>query len=368
MDPLTFALISGGAGFLGSKLAGMSTKDAFRQGILSGGLSFLTPAASIQALGTKQGLQQLLTGAVKQGVAGRIGKKLGVPPELAMAVASQYKIPGVDVPMIPEPIPSTDTLTSATTAGKGIESIDDLYTTGKEFDVPKSIVNANQPKGTMDTLKGLFQTKGEYDINKIAKGATLFGVPALLYASGAFKPRPTTMYAPSYNVNYPELREARGGMQRIDPTTGQVVDVAMQDIPETLYADQQPYSFTEQTFYPKKYAEGGLASFATGGINYLPSKSTHDENDANNYKRAAGYIEDGAGNGSKDEDTMLAQLADGEFVTRTDGVLGAGILAGANPKDEKEMREKGAKYFYEQQARFKRIFDLLNANRTNKLH
>ena len=61
---------------------------------------------------------------------------------------------------------------------------------------------------------------------------------------------------------------------------------------------------------------------------------------------------------------MLAQLADGEFVTRTDGVLGAGILAGANPKNEDEMRDKGAKFFYEQQARFKRIYDLLNANRT----
>lgn len=367
MDPLTFALISGGAGFLGSKLAGMSTKDAFRQGILSGGLSFLTPAASIQALGTKQGLQQLLTGAVKQGVAGRIGKKLGVPPELAMAVASQYKIPGVDVPMIPDPMNAVDA-TKTVSAGKGIQDIDELYTTGKEFDVAKQIANTGQSQGTMDKLTGLLKTQGEYDINKIAKASTLFGVPALLYASGAFKPRPTTMYAPSYNVNYPELREARGGMQRIDPATGQTINVAMQDIPETLYPTEQPYSFTEQTFYPKKYAEGGLASFATGGINYLPSKSTHDESDANNYKRAAGYIEDGAGNGNKDEDTMLAQLADGEFVTRTDGVLGAGILAGANPKNEKEMREKGAKYFYEQQARFKRIFDLLNANRTNKLH
>ncbi len=56
---------------------------------------------------------------------------------------------------------------------------------------------------------------------------------------------------------------------------------------------------------------------------------------------------------------MLAQLADGEFVTRADGVLGAGIIAGANPNSMKDMREKGAQYFYEQQKRFKRIFDLL---------
>ena len=96
-----------------------------------------------------------------------------------------------------------------------------------------------------------------------------------------------------------------------------------------------------------------------GGINYLPSKTTHDENDANNYVRASGYVEDGAGVGDKDEDTMLAQLADGEFVTRADGVLGAGIIAGANPNSMKDMREKGAKYFYEQQSRYKRVFDLL---------
>ena len=63
-----------------------------------------------------------------------------------------------------------------------------------------------------------------------------------------------------------------------------------------------------------------------------PLKVDHDENDANNYVRASGYVEDGAGVGDKDEDTMLAQLADGEFVSRADAVLGAGILSGADPK------------------------------------
>jgi hypothetical protein len=149
--------------------------------------------------------------------------------------------------------------------------------------------------------------------------------------------------------------------------SGEEVTTSQVRIPEAEYSDTMPYQFTEKTFDVKKFQEGGLAAFSTGGINYLPSKATHDEKDSNNYKRAGGYIEDGAGVGDKDEDTMLAQLADGEFVTRTDGVLGAGILAGASPKDEKEMREKGAKYFYEQQARFKRIFDLLNAARANKL-
>ena len=114
---------------------------------------------------------------------------------------------------------------------------------------------------------------------------------------------------------------------------------------------------------------GGLASipkYNQGGINFLPSKVTHDENDSNNYVRAQGYVEDGSGTGDKDEDTMLAQLADGEFVTRADGVLGAGIIAGANPESFKDMREKGASYFYEQQKRYKRVFDLLKGSRDAK--
>lgn len=92
----------------------------------------------------------------------------------------------------------------------------------------------------------------------------------------------------------------------------------------------------------------------------MPSKTDHDENDYNNYVRAEGYVEDGAGNGDKDEDTMLAQLADGEFVSRADAVLGAGIMQGASPKDFKQMRRMGAKYFYNQQDQLKRIYDMVS--------
>ena len=114
------------------------------------------------------------------------------------------------------------------------------------------------------------------------------------------------------------------------------------------------------------YNQGGIVNamptYAEGGINYLPSKIDHDEKDTNNYVRAQGNVEDGSGNGDKDEDTMLAQLADGEFVSRADAVLGAGIMAGANPSDFKEMRKKGATFFYNQQDQMKRIHDLVNAN------
>jgi hypothetical protein len=113
--------------------------------------------------------------------------------------------------------------------------------------------------------------------------------------------------------------------------------------------------------------QGGLATmlpkYNQGGVNYLPSKVDHDENDVNNYVRASGYVEDGAGVGNKDEDTMLAQLADGEFVSRADAVLGAGILSGADPKNFKGMRKAGADFFYNQQKQLKRIYDITNGSK-----
>ena len=115
--------------------------------------------------------------------------------------------------------------------------------------------------------------------------------------------------------------------------------------------------------------QGGLAEmvkkFNQGGVNYLPSKIDHNENDVNNYVRAEGYVEDGAGAGDKDEDTMLAQLADGEFVSRADAVLGAGILSGADPKSFKGMRKAGADFFYNQQKQLKRIYDLVDGSKEN---
>ena len=116
--------------------------------------------------------------------------------------------------------------------------------------------------------------------------------------------------------------------------------------------------------------EGGLATaipkFNTGGVNYLPSKIEKDEHDYSNYRRASGYVEDATGAGDKDEDTMLAQLADGEFVSRADAVLGAGIMSGANPSDFKSMRKAGANFFYNQQKNLKRVYDITNGAKENK--
>jgi len=52
-------------------------------------------------------------------------------------------------------------------------------------------------------------------------------------------------------------------------------------------------------------------------------------------------------------------------VSRADAVLGAGILSGGDPKSYKSMRKAGADYFYDQQKKLKRIYDLVNDNQTN---
>ena len=209
--------------------------------------------------------------------------------------------------------------------------------------------------GILDILR-----KGGESGAEFSPGRVSAAIAAGTYLSGAFDPQPTDIYTPGYNVGYLDLQANRPGYTYIDPTTGQEKAYEKVYAPEEAGREDRrigPYSMNVQ-----RLKVGGIAQiqkFNEGGINYLPSKVSHDENDANNYVRASGYVEDGAGVGDKDEDTMLAQLADGEFVTRADGVLGAGIIAGGNPNSMKDMREKGAQYFYEQQKRYKRVFDLL---------
>ena len=218
---------------------------------------------------------------------------------------------------------------------------------------PPSIIDAlfrkdSKPGGEIDPLKLALTTGGG------------------LYALGAFDQAPADIYMPGYNMSYLEMAKQRGNYKYIDPETGQEKEYEEIYKPEEQGKDDRrlgPYQLVQQ-----RLAAGGLAEikkFNEGGINYLPSKVSHDENDSNNYVRATGYVEDGSGAGDKDEDTMLAQLADGEFVTRADGVLGAGIIAGGNPNSIKDMREKGAQYFYEQQKRYKRVFDLLKESNGN---
>ena len=219
---------------------------------------------------------------------------------------------------------------------------------------PLEMPAGGSPQGgsLLDILKN---KEGNYSPGKVSAA-----IAAGTYLSGAFDQQPTDIYMPGYNMNYLDMKEKRPGYTYIDPTTGEEKAYEKVYSPEEAGKDDPrmgPYSLVKQGLRTGGLAE--IRKFNEGGINYLPSKISHDEDDANNYVRASGYVEDGAGVGDKDEDTMLAQLADGEFVTRADGVLGAGIIAGANPNSMKDMREKGAVYFYEQQKRYKRVFDLL---------
>ncbi len=223
-----------------------------------------------------------------------------------------------------------------------------------------NVLNQGNSSSQGGSLLDLLRKKGsdEYDPMKIALAAG--GIPLIM---GAFDQAPTDVYTPGYNTNYLKTREERS-FSYIDPATGEEKEY------KKIYVPEENPNDPGMQMNATRLRTGGLAEikkFNEGGINYLPSKTTHDEDDSNNYVRASGYVEDGAGVGDKDEDTMLAQLADGEFVTRADGVLGAGIIAGANPNSMKDMREKGATYFYEQQKRYKRVFDLLKeANGNSK--
>jgi hypothetical protein len=243
--------------------------------------------------------------------------------------------------------------------------------------------NASSGSGIMDTIKSGFGEKAfslggkDFSYGDVAK----VGIPAAaLYKSfsdAAKAPKAVPFYGA--NVNYADPRiYSQVGPQKFkvgqydDSGNMTVADMPGADTyvpPEAVYASgavpAMPYAMGKQMITA---SQGGLATlkgikkYNMGG-QVLPSKMTHNEDDVNNYVRSNGHVVDISPMANKDEDTVLAQLADGEFVTRADGVLGAGILAGASPSNMKDMRKKGAKYFYDQQAKFKRIFDLLQKDK-----
>ena len=228
------------------------------------------------------------------------------------------------------------------------------------------------PTSTIVDQNAAAKSSGIFD--KLGPAGTVaLGAAAIPLLSDMFGGDDKQMrYLPTPNTGYPRLVKAGfagtptgfqnyAGQPLEDKNTYRTVEEILGDEPT-------------QGFKAVEMNQGGIVSvakFNEGGLGQiLPSKFTHDEDDANNYQRASGFVMDGTGNGKDHEDTMLAQLADGEFVSRSHAVLGAGILAGASPVNKKEQRKLGAKYFYEQQARFKRIFDLINANkdRTDSVH
>tara|TARA_R100000353_G_scaffold40595_2_gene32182 strand:- start:13874 stop:14668 length:795 start_codon:yes stop_codon:yes gene_type:complete len=210
--------------------------------------------------------------------------------------------------------------------------------------------------GSKTAAGGLLGVKAAGTGTAIAGG---LGAGTLVSAMNAPKPAPVDMSGQQFKTGFegtdPQAyARATENLQGITQTASYAPDPSQQGT-----VTPSVYDFDNTQMYTAK--EGGLAEikrFKEGGINYLPSKKEHDEGDVNNYVRATGYVEDGSGTGDKDTDTMLAQLADGEFVSRADAVLGAGIMEGANPEDFKEMRKMGAKFFYKQQDQLKRIYDI----------
>ena len=161
-----------------------------------------------------------------------------------------------------------------------------------------------------------------------------------------------------FNENYPNVKDTVTNFNIIDPVTGTKSKLAIGESPEERFM---------KTGYKPRFKDGGLAKFNQGAlVSMLPGKSVSDEKDPSIYKRAYNFVTDETGNGDMEEDTMLAQLADGEFVTTAKAVLGAGIFQGAKPSDMSSMRDKGAKFFYEQQARFKRIYEMLEEAKQSK--
>ena len=307
MDPFTIALATFGI----QKLRGKSTNRALRDAALAGGIGQFAGMAGVpgmQAFGSTS-------------IPGMTGNFIGGPAAGAMG-----------------PVPS----------------------------IGQQVAMAPQ-----NTMSGIQRLIGEKDvINKATGAVTKEGSGFLGMSPGA--QLGLGLGAATLLEGEEKAPEMPAGTKPEDYAAAQAkADKQLEGILEsydygTTNTPDDIYNYTNRANSMYAFSEGGIAEirkFNQGGINYLPSKFDHDEKDYNNYVRAEGYVEDGTGNGDKDTDTILAQLADGEFVSRADAILGAGILEGANPKSFKDMRRKGAAFFYGQQAKFKRIFDLLDAAR-----
>jgi hypothetical protein len=324
--PLPAYLVPALTGFAISKLTGASTKSALRNALLAGITGGVADKLTTPATATNAA-QQVRTATDVANIA-----SMGADPGTAAGIVGTGAIPQG----------------GAVTAG---------ITSAKEA-----------------LQKPMFDMFG-----KQVTGASMlkYGLPAAAiyksYSDAAKAPKETMFYGANLAYANPDI------YSQVGPTSfkvgqyddqGQMTATGIEGAedyvpPEEVYRSggekPMPYAVGKQLI---SASTGGLATLKgikkyNAGGQVLPSKMNYDENDANNYVRANGHVVDMSDLADKDEDTVLAQLADGEFVTRADGVLGAGILAGANPGNREEMRKKGAKFFYEQQAQYKRIFDLL---------
>ena len=324
MDPFTIAAVTFGL----QKLRGKSTNRALRDGIFAGSLG---QTAGMAGLG---GFQSF-------GGAGGMGGAGALPGQ---GIKGQFANTGV-MREISSLFPQLGG-SQATAAGGA-----DMGTVAASGGGEGNFLSRLMPK----TAAG-----------KIGTG---FALTSLLGGMGG-EDEQRSYLAPIPNQAYTKFAKSGApgsptGFMVRDYTTG--TDSALED-PETYKTVEEILgSEPTQNFKSVNFNTGGLASIARfneGGLGQmLPSKHSHSEDDANNYTRAGGFVKDGAGMGNENEDTMLAQLADGEFVSRSAAVRGAGIIAGADLNSKEDQRKKGAEFFYEQQKRFKRIMDILDASR-----
>jgi hypothetical protein len=320
MDPFTLALATFGV----QKLRGKSTKKALQSAALIGGGAYALGAAAP-------------TSSVGSMFAGKAPlSSIGMGGATAPATYGDPIFQG----------------------GQSLKSIPQSATYGKQFMTPENITKIARDAPLSEAVVG----GGGEEVKK--------GIAANLLQKAKDNKLQTAILASSV---LPLLSDEDEGDGQLDGYTKedyqrayeqQAANLAGAFVPTENARPSMDDTINDNMFYAN---EGGLATalpkFNQGGVNYLPSKTDHNENDYNNYVRAEGYVEDGAGNGNKDEDTMLAQLADGEFVSRADAVLGAGILSGGDPKSYKSMRKAGASFFYDQQKKLKRIYDLVDASK-----
>ena len=331
MDPFTIALATFGV----QKLRGKSTRTALKDAALMGGGAYALGPSGIGAFQN--------VGSMAGGPFGTIRGMFGAAPLTSVTTST-----GQVVPMNTQIGLNQLQPTAGQKFMGGIKKL--VGTSGNETAMKAAIEQGMDPTLAAEKFGG----SGFMGLDTGTKlGLGLAGTTLL--AGEEDEPAPP-FTDEDYSKAYEKQKQALEGI-----TEGYDYESA------AAAPDIYDYS-TPNSMY--RFNEGGIVSalpkYNSGGINYLPSKIDHDEEDVNNYVRAQGYVEDGSGNGDKDEDTMLAQLADGEFVSRADAILGAGIMEGANPSSMKDMRKKGAAFFYDQQAKFKRIYDLLDAARKEK--
>ena len=340
LPALVGAGLIGGAAFGIAKLAGASTKTALLAGLGTFG--------GMAALGSLSGTAAATTLGGKAGAAGMAGGA-GAAGELVAAGSSLGPGAASITPAVAQNIGYTGALTG-TGGAAGTAAITPAL--AESIGYTGALANTGTAAATT-AAPGLLSQAGDFIGNMSTAEKIGLGVGGASLLSNMNQPQqpPLTQQMPYSEEDY-SAAKARADAQ-VEGMSGRAD-----------YSYEQPR--TQSVYEPINpiYAnEGGLISlahFSEGGVNYLPSKMDHDEQDSNNYVRATGYVEDGSGNGDKDEDTMLAQLADGEFVSRADAILGAGIMSGANPDDFKEMRRKGASFFYKQQDQLKRIYDIVS--------